>query len=453
MRTIDHFTALNRFGLGARPGEADRIGDDPRGWVEAQLDPNPTLPRAFAAFEHSREILKGLHAARQQANSALRKETMRAYRSSFGPEIMARARVAIGTDTPLLERLVMFWSNHFTVSNTKRILGPAIPAYEREAIRPHILGRFEDMLIAVIKHPVMLAYLDNVLSIGENSRLGKRRIKRTGKTKTINENLAREVLELHTLGVRSGYTQDDVNALAGALTGWAFGGVRAGSDGPIHGGFAFRPAMHEPGAKVLLNKTYAEDGEGQGTEMLRDLARHPATARFIATKIARHFTSDTPLESAVTVLEEVYLQTGGDLAEVMRTLILRDEAWAHPGAKVKTHYEFLIAAHRATGNTRVAPHDVMEPLREFGQMPFTAPSPAGWGDRAADWISPEGLMRRIEWVRQFAAKRPPVDAPSAVLDDVIGPLADDQTRLWTDRAPSGDAALAMILASPEFQRR
>ena len=234
-------------------------------------------------------------------------------------------------------------------------------AYEREAIRPHVLGKFVDMLLAAEGHPAMLFYLDQAASMGANSIAGINR------TRGLNENLAREILELHTLGVRSGYTQDDVIAFANVLTGWTF--VPPG-DNPEHGGeFTFNPRLHEPGPQKVIGKTYEDEGVEQGRAVLRDLAAQPATATHIATKLARHFIADVPPAPLVERMAKTFLDTGGDLKEVARAMVSSDESWALPadetqaaermggrhGARDRHHANRSRPLHRRTGAARRAP--------------------------------------------------------------------------------------------------
>lgn len=453
MKDIATFQALHRFGLGPAQGEAALVGDDPRGWVREQIACRE-IPPSLRPFKSSADIMATIQSARSQGAQELQRTTRQALRAAYSGEIVARTREMITSERPFAERMVLFWSNHFTVSNAKAIIGPAIPAYEREAIRPHVFGRFADMLKAVVRHPVMLSYLDNAASIGDESRAGRRRRARTGTQTTLNENLAREVLELHTLGVNGGYSQDDVIEFAKTITGWSHGGLRRRNDPrPVHGRFEFQALFHEPGTKTILGKEYKQDGPEQGLAVLDDLARHPATARFIATKLVRHFVADDPPAETVDYMANVFRETDGDLGAVSNALVALDEPWQTPLRKVKSHYEFLIAAHRATDARNVGPREILRPLTELGQVPFGAPSPQGWGDTAADWVAPEALIRRIEWVRRFSASRPVTRPSGVILDDLIGPVATAATRTEVERAPSGDAALALILASPEFQRR
>ncbi|NNE59045.1 MAG: DUF1800 domain-containing protein [Hellea sp.] len=453
MESIETFIATNRFGLGPAPGEAERVASDPRGWIHNQIDRRPKTPKALSGFRDSDDIIVDIFDNRDDA-PARKKNIRRALRQDYVDELIARARHMISTPKPFAERMVMFWSNHFTVSSTKGIITPAIPAYEREAIRPNIFGKFEDMLIDVVRHPVMLTYLDNQLSVGPNSIAGMRRKFRTGTPTLMNENLAREVLELHTLGVKGGYVQDDVVALAKALTGWSHGAILAGLDNDrLHGKFDFKKYMHEPNSKRVLGKRYRDSGKKTGVKILKDLARHPSTARHIATKLVRHFVADDPPLEVVYDIASIYLDNKGDLKEVSKALIDHPAVWAEPTPKVKSHYELMISAFRVLGMTDANPVNFVEPLREFGQVPFSAPSPAGWPDQASKWIAPESLMRRVEWLRKFAGMTPGGIRPDKFLDDVIGPVAGDDTRLWASRAPSTDVALGLILACPEFQRR
>lgn len=460
MKSLETFIAVNRFGLGPRPGEADVVARDPRRWLKDQISRNRNRPKRLTEFRPSWEILEDREAVRMQRKSNKKRKEQRrrgllTIQNEYIGELLARAEHMVRTETPFAERMVLFWSNHFTVSAAaKRNIAPILPAYEREAIRPHIFGKFEDMLIAAVRHPAMLVYLDNHSSMGPNSISGLRRRFKTGVETGLNENLAREILELHTLGVNGGYEQQDVIGLAKALSGWSHGAFRLKNDNsPIHGSFEFKKYFHEPDPKYVLGERYRSRGVKSGMAVLKDLARHPSTARFIATKLARHFISDDPPASAIDKLAETFLKTKGDLTDVSKTLIELDEVWAVPAPKVKNHYELMVSAYRVSGQTRFTEKDFQEPLTAFAQVPFFAPSPAGWPDKASHWISPESLLRRVEWLRALSAKLPPEWNPQRFLDDVIGPVATDETRLWVSRAPSRDAALALVLSSPEFQRR
>ena len=447
MDDVTTFIALNRFGLGIGPADARAVGTDPRAWLRRQVDPVQAVPATLAAFPGSDAILKDLHTARAEGPESLRRTTRRHYRESFAAEIAARARHMVAADRPFAERMVLFWSNHFTVSRSKAIIGPALPAYEREAIRPHIFGRFEDLLIAVAGHAAMVSYLDNNISIGPNSPVGRR----TGRA--LNENLAREILELHTLGVDGGYMQKDVEEFARALTGWTHGGMVRRGQRPESGRFVFRAIMHEPGPKTILGKTYRPGGVEEARAVMRDLAHHPATARFIATKLVRHFVADDPPPAAVDRIARVFADTGGDLAAVSRALIDLDAAWEEPLPKSKAPYELVISSLRALDLDALTARHLRTPLETMGQIPFSAPSPQGWADTAGHWLAPEALLRRIEWLRAVAGQVSASVRPDALLEQVIGPVATPETRQMVDLAPSADAGIALILASPEFQRR
>lgn len=453
MRSIATFIALNRFGLGAGPGDDALVGDDPRGWLLSQIDPAAPLPESLARFRSTDAIITEIYTALPEGQEAVRAVIDRLLDEDFRAELIARARHMVRTPRPLPERLVQFWSNHFTVSTSRGARnGVTMAAYEREAIRPHLFGRFSDMLTAVAQHPTMLTYLDNTRSVGPDSPAGRQRQERRPVATTLNENYARELLELHTLGVDGGYSQEDVIEAAKILTGWSHGGYGRGGAERVHGRFQFVRRHHQPGDKVVLGRTYAEDGVNEGLALLADLARHPSTARHLAVKLARHFVADDPPESVVAQLEQVFLETEGDLGQVTAALIRMDAAWAEPMPKVKSHHDFFIALHRAVDR---APdrRTYLRPLRLLAAVPFSAPSPQGWGDTASDWLGPESLMIRLEFARSFAGLLPGTLIPREVLDATIGPVAAPATSTWVHRAPSGDAGLAMIFSSPEFQRR
>ncbi|NKB47789.1 MAG: DUF1800 family protein [Alphaproteobacteria bacterium] len=451
MTSSDAFIAANRFGLGPRPGELAAIGKDPRGWIGEQISIVNQVPPELRNQPSSASLIRGIHEARMQGPENLKKMARKGFRKTMLTEIVARTQAQIRSPQPFRERMVLFWANHFTVSTTKGLIGPTIGAYEREAIRPHIFGRFEDMLLAATHHPTMLSYLDNNISFGPGSRVGKRR------GRGLNENLAREILELHTLGVNGGYSQSDVTEFAKILTGWTHGGTRGKKSiqrlGPVHGNFEFRDIFHEPGPKTLLGKRYAENGEQEGVDALKDIARHPATAKFIAAKLARHFIADDPPADAVKALETAFRQSGGHLGQVSQKLIELDAVWNEPLPKVKTPHELVVSTLRAVAFDDIEPRLFFGIFREMGQSPFSAPSPAGWPDQAKDWMSPEALLRRVEWLRALAARLPRSLNPDTVAGQTIGPVMSARTEEMIAAAPSGEEALALLFASPEFQRR
>lgn len=317
-----------------------------------------------------------------------------------------------------------------------------VGAFEREAIRPNVAEKFVDMLMAVVKHPTMQLYLDNVASVGPHSEFGLRR------NKGLNENLAREIMELHTLGVDGGYNQDDVREFAKILTGWSVANLRYLSPGR----FAFDRARHEPGDKRLLGKTYDRESVEDGEAALRALAAHPSTARFIATKLARHFVADDPPQSAIRRLQHVFQQTGGDLGAVSKALVDLPEVWRTPLPKVKSPNELIISALRLIGRPDRAKR-VMRTLRLLGQRTFSAPSPAGWPDIAENWLHPEAMIRRIVFLSDLARIYGRGRDPEALMDAVAGPMASNETAQTVRRAASAAEAVALLMISPEFQRR
>ncbi|GIL40382.1 DUF1800 domain-containing protein [Roseiterribacter gracilis] len=442
--------AAVRFGLGPRPGELAKIGNDPRGWLKQQL--RPVTMRIASADGATR--LDEYYEARGKGADEVAKMLRGQTREQFRDEAAKRTLAAVTSETPFLERWVQFWSNHFTVSVQRPVVLGLVVPFEDEAIRPYALGKFRDMLLAVARHPAMLLYLDNAASVGPNSRAGIRR------ERGLNENFARELLELHTLGVNGGYTQNDVRELAKILTGWTIP-PRAARMGPLlaAGGekaaFRFVPNVHEPGDKQLLGATIRESGEREGLEALLFLSQHPATANFIATKLVRHFVADTPPQSSVLAVAKVFRDTDGDLAAVAQALIDLPAAWDPPLSKVKTPNELVISALRGIGATESP--DVLRgaagSLQQLGQFPFTAPSPAGWSDESSSWIGPEAALLRVEWGLAFGTRAARVTEPGVLLANTIAPLASKPTSFQIEHAPSAAEAIALLVASPEFQRR
>ncbi|MBI3708514.1 MAG: DUF1800 domain-containing protein [Proteobacteria bacterium] len=442
MTTLQTFIAVTRFGLGAKPSELQSAAGDPRGWLKQQLQSGSTLPQRLAHFPTGSQRFAEFEASRRRSDAALQQALRGSIRESYIAEAGARTQVQIDSDTPFRERLVAFWSNHFTISVQRPpVLGLA-GAFEREAIRPHVTGRFYDMLLAVARHPGMLLYLDNAQSVGPTSVAGQR------SGRGLNENLAREILELHTLGVNAGYTQADVREFARILTGWSLSRPEDGDPGT----FRFRPFIHEPGTKTLLGVQYLDGGIREGETALLALSRHPATATHIATKFARHFIADNPPAAAVKRLARVYRETDCDLGALARAIVDAPEAWAEPLAKVKTPNEYVVSALRATGYAGEN-EKLMQSLRLFGQAPFAAPSPAGWPDTAEQWIGPESVLRRAEWAMALGQRINQFRPPDTLVATTIAPVMRRETQLAIERAPSTAEAVALVFAAPEFQRR
>ena len=471
METRPAATAANRFGLGARDGDLARIGNDPRGWLHAQLH-GADAGSEFARFPGSAEYLVDYFELRQarradravsanqqaddrrsSADSAPRK---RALRQGVWREALTRQRLAATTEHGFAERIVRFWSNHFAISVDKRIAAPFAAPMEREAIRPHAFGRFGDLLLAVERHPGMLLYLDNAKSIGTDSWMGEMSARRAARKpdarqRGLNENLAREILELHTLGVDGGYSQADVVEFARAITGWSVPRPND-RDGDA---FVFRSAAHEPGSRRVLGKAYAEAGEAQGVAILRDLAVHPATAKHLAFKLARHFVADAPPPALVERMARAYLASGGELAPLYRAMIDDDAAWSAGARKLKTPDDFLLSGLRACGLDDDGDITLaLQMQQQLGQPLFQPRSPAGFGDVAADWGGPDAIFKRVQAAQALAERVPVMQAlPLRFAQSALGDGLDAETASALRRAESAQQGVALLLASPAFQWR
>jgi uncharacterized protein (DUF1800 family) len=482
MRSIESAIAANRFGLGARAGDAASIGDDPRGWLLEQLaDANPgPISRPLASATTFAEISE-LQLARQRQNrararatargdgegaqrpsdagqdTAIKPDAIREYRQfiarNYREQVAARYRSALETEQPFVERLVRFWGNHFAISADKQPVGAFAFDYENEAIRPHITGNFRQMLTAVEKHPAMLFYLDNQTSIGPNSAAATAVRRNRGRELGLNENLAREILELHTLGVAGGYDQADVTEFARVLTGWSIGGKVGRFQSGKPGEFEFRSLMHEPGDKQILRQRVRGNGIDEGENVLVMLASHPSTARHIATKLARHFVADEPPASLIDLLTSTYLETGGELAPVYSALIDAKESWNKPLAKFKSPDDFVISTYRALGFVPDNPQQIVGVLTQLGQRPMTPGSPAGWPDTASHWDGGDALLKRIEWASAVGRSVGDRIEPAKLAAAILGPVASDTTLASIRRAESVGQGISLLLAAAEFQRR
>jgi uncharacterized protein (DUF1800 family) len=469
--------ALHRFGLGPRTGSLAAIASDPRGALVAELDrPNigritndallssGAAARAAFQFQEARRNERQKGAPKGAAPKAAPAPEMNRAEPAQPPapqqaqqqpgpgvapqqlyldEAKARFAAALEPEIGFAERLAWFWSNHFCISADKGGVRPMAGAFEREAIRPHVLGRFVDMLQVVESHPAMLIYLDNARSIGPNSQFGRNR------GRGLNENLAREILELHTLGVRTVYTQDDVTNFAKVITGWTVIPVR---QDPVRGGeFMFNPRMHEPGTQTVIGVSYADAGYDQGRRVLADLARHEATAKHVAYKLVRHFIADDPALALVERIAKAFLDSEGNLKEVAKALVTAPEAWAAQRGKLKRPTEWIVAALRATG---VKPDDVrplMQAQNMLGEPLWRPPAPNGFADDEASWL--DGLSQRLDVANQFARRIAAGADPAAIFDETLAPIASAETKRTITRAESRPQALALLLMAPEFQRR
>ncbi|WP_284178686.1 DUF1800 family protein [Rhabdaerophilum sp. SD176] len=473
---------IQRFGLGAGPASRDRLGPDIRAALLDEIRAEraliqgeglPTTARGIQIVTQIEDRRRMERAARRQvaqqapsapamgevAPGAMASAGMPANPPAAMPDpeairlrdilhIDVKARIDHGLAAPagFAERWVLFWSNHFCIALRRgQIMQGIAGPYEREAIRPHVFGRFADLLVAVETHPAMLHYLDQRQSIGPNSPAGQRR--RRG----LNENLAREILELHTLGVGGGYNQADVTAFARALTGWSITGFEENIDG--YGAFVFAPNRHEPGPQQVLGRSYGQEGKEKGLAILRDLARHPSTARFLATKIARHFVADSPPPALVAALEAEFRKTDGDLAALARVLVTHPASLQPSPAKIRTPYEFLLASLRATG----APADripaLANALNLMGQPLWNPPGPNGFPDDEASLVAPKAIKTRLEFALQFARPLGGRIDPRDLAEALFGEALSTETRQAIARAETRPQGLALLLMAPEFQRR
>ena len=436
-RGMDPQTYAIRFGFGLpAPDPAVALtGPDLAAQVWAGVALTEIAP-VLAAYRTARK-------AKDEAGTKAAHRASDALALRGAKAILARA---IGTSDPYRERLVAFWADHFTVTARSR-LDRALPSILiDEAIRPHVTGRFADMLRAVITHSVMLTYLNQDASYGPSSPRGKRL------NKGLNENLARELLELHTLGVGAGYGQADVRELAKLLTG-----LSVTADG-----FAFDRKRSEPGPETVLGVTYRGKGPTPILQALDDLAAHPETARHIAGKLAVHFVADAPDPALSAALAAVFQDTGGDLGAVGQALLAHpkaDGAWE----KARQPFDFMAAAFRSLGVTpqqvldlppKVFHRLILAPLAAMGQPFQQAPGPDGWPEAAADWITPPGLAARIDWAMQAPQRlQRPLPDPRAFVATALGPRAGERLIWAVAAAESARDGVGLVLASPEFNRR
>jgi len=455
--TIDSI-ARNRFGLGARADEQPPA--DPRGWLLAQLDGYEPMPAPWRPIERTparvREWL-AQQAAVRSAPAAQRGEIRQAYvrkgREAYLAGVQARADSALQSPTPFVERLVHFWANHFAVSVEKPAVMGLAASFEADAIRPHVLGRFEDLLLAAVRHPAMLIYLDQSVSTGPDSVAGRRASARAPDRppRGLNENLAREILELHTLGVRSGYAQADVTELARALTGWTLPDLAAAE--ADQQAFRFRPALHEPGTRQLLGRSYRDEGERQALAILRDLSTAPTTAAHIAAKLARHFVADDPPPALVRRLVDTFLRTGGELPALYRELVAAPESWQPGPGKFKSPWDWTLSGLRALGVQAVPAQRIDYLMGQLGQVVWRPGAPSGFGDVAATWAALDALMRRVEVAQRLALQvGDQLDARSLGPRVLPGALGQATARAIA-AAESPATALALLLVAPEFLRR
>jgi uncharacterized protein (DUF1800 family) len=483
--TIEAVIAANRFGIGARGTETG--ADKPKKWLLDQLDRYQAKPAGIAALpdraaltdiflsyqmEKRADKMAGdknsdtptldpnMPIGRRKRADGQAMESRREIRDQYDDAVTARLNTALSSDTGFAERLVHFWSNHFAISVNKLLVRTFAGNYEFEAIRPNILGKFSDLLFASVRHPGMLIYLDQAQSVGPNSKFAQRAAARTDKKRGLNENLAREIMELHTLGVRTGYSQADVTELARALTGLSVANIGKGAknrnaeQSRDAGSTLFNEAQHEPGTRTVMGKSYPQAGIGQATAILQDLAVHPATAKHIATKLARHFVADTPPPALVTRLEQGFLKTGGDLPTLYRILVESPEAWVPLQAKFKTPWEWVVSSLRALNMSSVPGNSPARAIfAQMGQPVWEPGSPAGFSDMAEDWAGGAGLMRRVELASRFAQRSANQVDARALGPKILSSGWSEHSAQWIARAESPEQGLALLLVAPEFLRR
>jgi len=385
------------------------------------------------------------------------------------------------SERQLQEVMTDFWFNHFNVFLGKGAERYLVTSYERDVIRAHALGKFRDLLLATAKSPAMLWYLDNWQSVGPNSQAAGRGKSNGKPAQGLNENYAREVMELHTLGVNGGYTQKDVTELARVLTGWTLEEPREG------GGFVFRAPRHEPGDKTVLGRVFHEDGQREGEAALTMLASQPATAKFISTKLAQRFVSDTPPPALVDAMAQTFLQSDGDIKAVMRTMLHSPEFWSMKQyrAKVKTPLEFTVSAIRATNAEMTRVQSVTDALNRMGMPLYGAQPPTGYSMHAESWVNSGALLSRMNFALALGSGKlggvrmdtatlaGPGDAvqvqqalEKALIPGAVSPQTHETiARQMVDPAVTGrklddppkpvnaGAVAGLILGSPEFQRR
>ncbi|MDB5561200.1 MAG: hypothetical protein JWN11_618 [Hyphomicrobiales bacterium] len=471
MAVEDAYLAYSRFGLGPRPDDIAGLRGSAKAALIAEISApdaallnDPGLTDSVTAYAQIREIQKARKLARQapaasdpsmaatlgptaniDRNGKFSLPGVAGAQQLMQAEIAARLERIRTVPIGFVERLVGFWANHFAVqAASSEVVRGLAGAFEREAIRPHVLGRFSDMVLAATKHPAMLVSLNNATSIGPDSPQGQRN------GKGLNENHARELMELHTIGVDAGYTQADVTAFAKILTGWSFGqNQKPPAD---HGRFTFHKQAHEPGPQTVMGKLYSQPGIGQGEAVIADLVANPATARHVADKLARYFVADLPDPALVDTLAHTFTRSKGDLRAVTLALLDHPASWAAPAKKLKTPQEFLWSAVRAL-ELEAKPNFIVRTLADLGQPLWNPPSPQGFKDDAATWLAPDAMAIRVDTAELMAGQAKGAGDPRQLASDVLGPALSPETKTAIDRAESRGQALALLLMSPEFQRR
>jgi len=464
---------LNRLAFGPRPGDVERVTQmGVQRWIDAQLQPETiALPAPLVARLNSLDTVTRGAGASLAEYLELRKqvrdedEGAKQRRRELDARVAreaAEARLLRALESPrqLEEVMVDFWYNHFNVFAGKGIDRALVASYENEAIRPHALGTFRALLGATARHPAMLHYLDNAVSSAPDSN-PKPNAKRKG---GLNENYARELMELHTLGVDGGYTQRDVTELARMLTGWTFEQRRLAASGE---GFRFEPRRHDSGSKTWLGQDIAPDGQREGERALDLLAMHPTTARHVSRQLARYFVSDDPPQALVERMTATWRASGGDIRAVLRTLFASPEFMSTEaaGAKFKTPYQFVVSAVRGGGVPVANVEPLTSAMSRLGMPLYGCQTPDGYKNTQDAWLNPDALTRRIAFASALAAGRLPLaaapaqapPAPPVALDaaSLQAALAGSVSARTLDIVGQGPDKLraAMLLGSPDFMQR
>lgn len=455
---FDPTLAAIRFGCGLSPRHsapetlsammADLAGPD----MAARTWPIPTFGAAHPSPQELSLLRRATQAedeAEAQAAQQVYQEGLSAARDLGARALLSQVRRAVHAPHALRERLTLFWTDHFALKSRNFFTSHLIPSFVEEAIRPHLTGRFADMLFAVTTHPLMLLYLDQQSSVGPNSPAGQ------GGLRGLNENLAREVLELHSLGVGGGYDQRDVTQLAELLTGlrWVPGE-----------GTVYQPRRAEPGAETVLGRTYGAEADLSVIRaVLDDLAAHPATARHLARKLAVHFVSDTPDPGLVSAMAGEYTRWGGNLGAMVAAMLDHPAAWGEERVKVRQPMDFMLAGLRAlapedarlaAGGRQEAQVLILRPSAAMGQSWQRPPGPNGWPEEAAAWATAQGLAARIAWAMAVPERvLDELPDPRAFLFTALGPQAPGHLGRAAAAAEDRAAGIGLILSSPAFQRR
>jgi len=447
IRRREAHIAYNRFGLGAKRGRFDSIVANPRAAVLAELD------RPGNRFLFGENLPNHVDACRASANAQIS-------RSIFNSEIHARLNKHMEPEIGFVERLVLFWSNHFNIyAGSGGPARSAVGEMERNRIRLNVLGNFRTLLRSVVTHPATIYYLQNGLSIGPNSSFGRQ------SNRGLNENLARELLELYTVGVSAPFTQNDVENSAKILTGFSlvtpWHGENFWQGGTPHniGQFIFRENWQEPGTQVVMGRGYASSGITKALHLLNNLSIHPSTAQHIGFKLVKHFISDNPTPAMVGPVARAFLSSGGDLKTTYRALLNLPSAWAMPLSKLKSPYELFVSQARAAGRnwSPARVNTLRSGLVTLGNAPFDWMAPDGFPDDSAHWSSSDAIVSRISTtqvlVRRLLAERSESSTALQIAEGILGVNLSPATRAELQQTPNLVQALCKLFTSPEMMMR